>query len=112
MHQFSRKAATAALAAHNQGKFWEYHHKVFENMSTLSEAKLMDIAKELNHDLEKFSRDMNSPVIQGLINRDLEDGNKADVRGTPSIFVNGKLLKNRSIEGFQQMIEAELKKRK
>jgi protein-disulfide isomerase len=112
MHKFARPAAAAALAAHNQGKFWEYHHKIFENMSALTDAKFMDMAKELKLDLQKFVNDMNSPATQNLINRDLTEGKRARVTGTPSIFVNGKLLKERSIEGFQVIIDAELKKKK
>lgn len=112
MHQFARKASAAALAANAQGKFWEYHYKIFENMSILSDAKFMDIAKEMNLDLDKFGKDMNSPAIQNLINRDLSEGKQARVTGTPTIFVNGKLLKDRSLQGFQYMIDAELRKMK
>jgi len=112
MHKFARSASAAALAAHNQGKFWPYHYKIFENMSGLSDAKLLDIAKELGLDLDKFSKDMKSQAVQNLINRDLSEGNQARVTGTPTIFVNGKQLKDRSLQGFQNMIEAELKKKK
>jgi protein-disulfide isomerase len=112
MHKLARPAAAAALAANAQGRFWEYHHKIFENMSSLSDAKFMDMARELNLDLDKFSKDMNSPAVQNLINRDLSEGNQARVSGTPSIFVNGKQLKDRSLQGFQNMIDAELKKKK
>lgn len=81
-------------------------------MSKLNDVKIMDIAKELNLDLGQFTKDMNSAVVQNLINRDLKEGEQAGVNGTPTIFVNGKLLKERSIQGFERMIEAELKKRK
>lgn len=112
MHKLARPAAAAALAAHNQGKFWPYHYKIFENMSSLSDAKFIDMAKELSLDLDKFSKDMNSPAVQSLINRDLSEGNQARVTGTPTIFVNGKQLKDRSLQGFQNMIDRELKKKK
>ena len=112
MHKMARPAAAAALAAHNQGKFWEYHRKLFDNMSGLTEARFVDFAKELNLDLFKFGKDINSPEVQNIINRDLLEGNKAKVSGTPTIFVNGKLLKDRSFEGFQNMIDAELRKKK
>ena len=112
MHQFTRKASAAALAAQAQGKFWEYHHKLFENSSSLSDVKFRDIARELNLDLGKFIQDMNSPATQKLIDRDLREGEQARVSGTPTIFVNGKPLKDRSLQGFQSMIAAELKKNK
>lgn len=112
MHKLSRTAAAAALAAHKQGRFWEYHHKIFENLSGLSETKFMDIAKELSLDLDKFGKDMNGPAVQGLISRDLAEGNQAGVHGTPTIFVNGKQLKDRSLHGFETIIETELRKKK
>jgi len=112
MHQFARKASLAALAANRQGKFWEYHQKLFEAGPSLNDAKIQDIAKELGLDLEKFNRDLKDPAIENIINRDIKDGSQADVRGTPTMFMNGKLVKIRSLEDFQQIIDAELKKKK
>jgi protein-disulfide isomerase len=109
-HSFSKTAATAALAAHEQGKYWGFHKKLFENISSLNDAKVQEIAKELNLDLEKFNKKMQDPSIQELINRDLAEGQRIGVTGTPTIFINGKPLKDRSLQGFQQMIDAELKK--
>ena len=109
-HKFARKAAEAALAAHAQGKFWEFHDKLFENYRNLNEAKVQEIAKELDLDLEGFNRDVNDPAKQKLITRDVKDGQQAGVRSIPTVFINGKFLKNRSLEGFQQMIEAELRR--
>ncbi len=112
MHPFSKKAAIAALAANRQGKFWEVHHKLFEAGPSLSDAKIQDIAKEQGLDLEQFNKDLKDPFIDAIIDRDIKDGVQSDVRGTPAIFINGKTLKSRGMEGFQQMIEAEMKKRK
>jgi protein-disulfide isomerase len=109
-HKFARKAATAALAANNQGKFWEFHHKLFENYRALNDAKIEEIAKELELDMDKFATDMKSPGVVGMINRDVRDGRQIGVRGTPTVYVNGKLLRNRNIQGFMEMIDAELKK--
>jgi protein-disulfide isomerase len=112
MHPFARKAAAAALAANNQGKYWEFSHKLFENSSSLSDSKIQDIAKQLGLDLEKFNRDLNDASVQSLINKDISDAERASVRGTPTIFVNGKALKNRRPNEFQEMLETELKKKK
>jgi len=100
----------AALAANEQGKFWEFHHKLFENYKALNDSKIQDIAKQLSLDMEEFNRDMNSSVITDLINRDIKNGRQVGVRGTPTIFVNGKLLKKRDLGGFSEMIDAELKR--
>ena len=109
-HKYAHKAATAALAANVQGKFWEFHSKLFKNYKVINDAKIQDIAKELGLDMEKFAKDMQSPTIKSLIARDLSNGRQIGVRGTPTIFINGKSLRNRSLPGIYQVIEAELKK--
>jgi len=111
-HKFARKAAAAALAAHVQGKFWEFHNKLFENHRNPNDAKIQEIAKDLGLDLRKFNKDMKDPAIGKLIIRDVKNAHQVGVRGIPTVFINGKLLKNRRLQGFQQMIEAELKKGK
>ncbi|MCG6908811.1 MAG: thioredoxin domain-containing protein [Deltaproteobacteria bacterium] len=109
-HKFSRQAATAALAADKQGKFPEFHALLFKNFRSLNEEKLKEIATELNLDLIKFEADRKSPEIAALISRDLNNGRTADVRGTPTVFLNGKRVKNRGMQSLQQMIEAEIRK--
>lgn len=111
-HEYSEKAAKAALAANIQGKFWEFHSKLFGNYEVINDAKIRDIARELNLDMEKFTRDMESPAIQSLIIRDVNNGTQIGVSGIPTIFINGKILKNLSVKGFYQMIERELRKKR
>ena len=110
-HKFAYKAATAALAANIQGKFWEFHSKLSKNYNTINDAKIQEIAKELGLNMEKFNKDMELPIIKSLIERDMNNGREAGVRGTPTIFINGKTLKNRSLPGIYQVIDAELKKK-
>jgi len=109
-HKFAMKAATAALAAKAQGRFWEFHDELFENHRNLNDVKIQDIAKELGLDLERFKKDMKDPAIQKLIIRDVKNGREAGVRSIPTVFINGKLLRNRRLQGFQRMIDAELKR--
>jgi protein-disulfide isomerase len=111
-HKFAYKAATAALAANMQGKFWEFHSKLSKNYRTINDAKIQEIAKELGLNMEKFDKDMQSPAIKSLIARDMNNARQAGVRGTPTIFINGKKLRNRSLPGIYQVIEAELAKKK
>ena len=109
-HKFARKAATAALAAHAQGKFWQFHDKLFKNQRNPNDAKIQEIARELGLDMERFNRARKDPAVQKLIIRDVKNAQQAGVRSVPTIFINGKLLKNRRLAGFQQMIEAKLRK--
>ena len=111
MHSFARPAAFAALAAHAQGKFFEYHQKLFANYAGLNDTKLQELAGEVNLDEERFKKDMASPSIQAIVERDLNDGRKMGIRGIPAIFVNGKSLEDRTLRGFQLMIDSELGKK-
>ncbi len=110
IHDYARKAAIAALAAGKQGKFWEFHEKLFANQNDLNDAKVEAIAGELSLDMEKFKKDLQDPAIASIIDRDMKDGLKANVQGTPTIFINGKLLNQRNF--LLQAIEAALKKKK
>lgn len=112
MHPFARKAAIAAMAAFRQGKFWEFHHKLFESSSSLNDETIQNISKELKLNMETFNRDMNDPAMQNIISRDMNEGNQAEIPGTPTVFVNGKLLRLRSLQDLDQAIESELKKKK
>ena len=110
IHKYARKAAVAALAAHKQGKFIKFHNKLFENHRKLSDKKIQEIAKDLGLDMVAFERDRNSASINNLIKRDSMEARRIGVRSTPSVFINGKLLKRRNLKNFQLKINAELKK--
>ena len=112
MHSYARKAAIAALAAAKQGKFWEMHHQLFANQKDLGDAKVDAIARELGLKMEQFHQDLKNPAIASLIDKEISSAAQANVQGTPAIFVNGRLLNQRSLPGFQQAIEAEVKKGK
>ena len=109
-HRFAVQAAMAALAADARGKFWEFHDRLFAAQNELSEQKIDAIAVGLGFDLEKFKQEMQNPRVRGQIGQDLQDGSRAGIRGTPTVFVNGWLVRNRSLQGFQALIDRELKK--
>ena len=109
-HKFAMPAAIAAHAAERQGKFWEFHDLLFKDYNRLNEQKVKEIAQQLKLDMEKFETDRKDPGIRRLINRDLAEGNRAGVRGTPTTFINGRLLRNRSMAGLQELIDKALKK--
>jgi protein-disulfide isomerase len=109
-HKFALKAAKAALAADKQGKFSEFHEKLFQNQKNLNDAMVQKIATELGLDMARFDKDKNDPVIQMLIRRDTDEARRAGIRGVPAVFINGKLLRSRSLQAFEQMIDLELKK--
>ena len=104
------KAAVAALAAESQGKFWEFHDLLFENYNKLSDEKIQEIAQTVGLNQEEYEKKKKDPAIQGKIRRDLADGRRAGVRGTPTVFINGKRLRDRSLQGFQAAIDQQLVK--
>jgi protein-disulfide isomerase len=109
-HKFARPASIAAMAAERQGKFWEFHDLLFKDYNRLNAQKVNEIAQKLKLNMEKFDRDQKDPEIGKIINRDLSEGTRVGVRGTPTVFINGRLLRNRSQTGFQAMIDKTLKK--
>ena len=112
IHPFAYKAAVAALAAHAQGKFREFHHRLFENYRALNDAKIQEIATELKLDMKRFNKAMQDPSIQKLIDRDIQEGEEAGIESIPIIYVNGKLPKEANLQGLEDLIEAEIKKSK
>lgn len=110
-HRFAVPAALAALAAEDQGQFWPFHDRLFQNYNQLNAQKVEEIRQELNLDAERFKAKMQDPALQGLVRRDLEEGNAAGVGGTPTVYINGKKMRGRmSLEGFRKAIDAELAK--
>jgi len=105
-------AAVGALAANQQDKFWEFHSELFKSYNKLSDAKFEEIAQSIGLDMEQFKQDMQNPALAAMVQRDLKDGVEAGVRGTPSIFVNGRMLQQRSLPGFKQIIDEEIAKKK
>ena len=110
IHRYSKQAAIAALAADRQGKYWEFHNKLFENYRSLNDEKILEIAKGLGLDMDTFEKDSRSASLNNLVNRDMLEGQKIGVRSTPSVFINGKLLQRRNLKNFQLRIDAELKR--
>lgn len=91
-HEFAFGAAQAAEAAGLQGKFWEMHDKLFDLSPDLGKDKLVQIAKDLNLDLDKFARDLDSDPVRQKVLNDQSDGNTLGVNATPTFYVNGKKL--------------------
>ncbi len=112
IHKFAMDAAVASMAANQQGKFWEFHDGLFKNYNNLNAEKFDELAQAAGLDMEQFNQDRQNPALAAMVQRDLKDGVEAGVRGTPSIFVNGRLLQQRSLPGFKQIIDEELAKKK
>lgn len=103
-------AAQASLAANNQGKFWPMHDLIFKNQHALSADKINSFAQQIGLNFTRFQADMKSPEIIAMVNRDRKEGEAANVRGTPAIFINGRnFVDDKSVEGISKAVDAILK---
>ena len=109
-HRYSEKAARASVAADRQGKFWEFHDKLFDNYKNLSDTKVYEFIRDLQLDREKFEKDWKNPVVDAKVESDQREGSKIGVRGTPTVFVNGRRVRKRTLEGISFLVDDELNK--
>ena len=112
-HQRARASAEAALCAADQGQFWLYADKLFSNQQNLEDADLQKYAEELKLDLGEFGQCLSNHKYAAQIDRDIADGNRYGVRGTPAYFVNGRFLSGaQPISNFVEVIDEELARKK
>jgi protein-disulfide isomerase len=109
IHQNALNASRAALAAKKQGKFWEMHDKIFANQRAIDIDSLKKYAGEIGLDVPQFEKDMASPEVQAQIEEEIKLAQSVQVTGTPTLFVNGKRVGERSFGGLQKMIDEALK---
>ena len=104
-------AALAARAAQAQGKFWEYHDLVYENQSSgnsggYNEESLTALAEEAGLDTQKFEDDLKSGRYEDVVQADFEEGQGLGISGTPTFFINDKVLVGlQPLQTFEKTIE-------
>ena len=108
-HADARKAAEAAEAAREQGKYWEYASVLFRNQSALGVDKLKQYATELGLDRARFDASLDSGKFAEKVQRDLADGRKLGINGTPTLYINGKRVSDKSFESMKSAIDTALK---
>ena len=110
-HKYALKAAMAALVADQYGNFWKFHDQLFREQKQLSDQKIREIAINLGFNSEEFEKMMKNPKILAKINQDILEGRQAGVTGIPTVFVNGRRLRDWSLNGLQMLIDKELEKK-
>jgi protein-disulfide isomerase len=105
LHPFACEAARAAQAAHLQGRFWEYHDSIYVSGVIKSEDELFQLARILNLDMEKFASDYHSDNCQEKINSDILEGNRLKLEGTPTVFLNGRIVKRMSRDNINFLVK-------
>lgn len=108
-HNFSSETAEAAYCALDQGKYWEYHDKLFEYQSNMSIQKLHDIAAELGMDTTKFDTCFDSNTHAEKVRKDYDIGVAAGIFATPTYFVNGRVFVGlKAFADFEQIVAGEI----
>jgi len=111
MHANARLAAAASMAANEQGKFWQYHDKLFANQQSLDRPSLDKYAKEIGLDMKKFDAALDAKKFDERVAADATEAASAGVEGTPTFFINGReIVGAQPIEAFKTIIDDELKK--
>ena len=109
-HPLSRQAAQAAEAAGAQGKFWQMHDKIFDNQDSLTADSFEKFAGEIGLNIDQFRKDVVAQKYVDLVNKDYQDGITLQVQGTPTFYVNGRLVQLSSFSDLYGYIDAALKK--
>lgn len=108
-HKDARPAAYAAMAAHRQGKFWDYSKILWANQDKFGDKFYEETAKKLKLDVAKFNTDRASAKVKAQVDHDLEQAQDMEARGTPYFMINGKGISGAlPVEAFTQIIDAEL----
>ena len=112
-HPEAKPAAKAALAAKEQGKFWEMYDELFANQHRLGSDAYVEFAQKLGLNVEKFKTDMASDKIEKAIQSDSDLGASLGVQGTPAFFVGGvKVSGARPLQSFKEIVDRLMKDQK
>jgi protein-disulfide isomerase len=109
IHAEAFKAAEAAEAAREQGKYWEYVQVLMQNQSALSVEKLKGYATQLGLDRTRFDAALDSRKFADMVQSDVDDGIKLGLKGTPSLFINGRRVTAKTYEELKESVDAALK---
>jgi len=108
-HDHARQAALASLAAHEQGRFWEFHDALFAHQNALDRASLEALAGKLGLDVARFRRSLDANTWGAYVDQELAEMRSRGIQGTPTFFINGEAVVGaQPIEEFTKRIDAAL----
>jgi protein-disulfide isomerase len=109
-HTNAMSAAIAAQAAYEQGKFWEYGDKLFDEQPDFSKEKYIQIAKDLGLDVDKFEKDLERADLAKRVEDDRQQALRIGVDSTPTFILNGQFVKLTTYDDLEKQIISELTK--
>ncbi len=107
-HADSPLAHMAALAAGEQGKFWEMHDLIFAHHQAIKHDDLLGLASSLKLDMARFQRDLDDPKLKERIEADKKEGTTLGIEGTPTFVINGEVVSGFSPTEFQGIVDRHL----
>jgi protein-disulfide isomerase len=111
IHPRASAAAVAARCAHDQGRFWEYHDRLFANSTRLEDRDLTQYATDLGLDATRFASCTQDARAKAVVAGNLRSGESLGVSATPAFFINGRFMPGaQPFEAFQRVIDDELQK--
>ena len=109
LHKESMDAAKASVAAYRQGKFKEMHQALFAHQGSQSREEVFGYAKELGLDMAKFEKDFNDAATEAKVNANKDEGSKAHLEGTPTLYLNGhQFVDMLTLDSLNDWIEEEV----
>jgi protein-disulfide isomerase len=109
IHPQARQAAEAARCADDEGRFWEYHDKLYASSPNAAPEDLKSYAKDLGLKQDLFNKCLTSGKYKETIQKDVIEGARLGLTGTPTFFINGRELSGaQSVEVISQIIDEEL----
>ncbi len=109
LHPDAPAAHLASVAAAKQGKFWDFHDRLFANQRNFKYNALLEHAKELSLDIQRFEADFKDLSNKKIVDDDTAEARSLGLTGTPGFFINGRFLRGaQPFSGFAKAINAEL----
>jgi protein-disulfide isomerase len=109
IHPLARQAAEAGRCAGEQGKFWEYHDKLYVDSPKLSTEDLKSAAKDVGLNPQSFEQCLTSGKYRAAVQKDINDAAQLGLSGTPAFFINGREISGaQPLEAFSAIIDEEL----
>ncbi|MCG2695502.1 DsbA family protein, partial [Candidatus Parcubacteria bacterium] len=108
-NSISFQAAVSARCAKEQNQFWAYHDLLYENSQNLNQEKFLELASDLNLDINQFNECLAGEDAKNLVRDNMEEANALDISGIPFIFVNDQeVMGEISLEELERMVNIEL----
>ena len=115
-HKAAQPVAVASMAAQEQDRFWAFHDAVFADYQSLTGTReqILEIAERAGLDVARFERDLeaNRSRYEARVTADQQQGKQLGVRGTPTLYLNGKCVRDRSVAGLSRMVDSALREGK